>query len=102
MEYVLVDKEGASRDYLDAAHDVGAALREAGGNAGDFYVLAYTDAGEQLGEAIRGDEWLLIGPIQHGTNKVATKTKTKIVASAETLTLGAGAEVRSEPQEAHA
>jgi hypothetical protein len=87
MEYVLVDLDGASRDYFDTQGAVRAALKELG-EAAEFYVLVYNGAGEQLGEAIRGDEWLLIGSIRTGANK-QTRTETARRGQPTTTVLGA-------------
>ncbi len=61
MRYVIVDLDGASRDYFDTQDAVGNALREAesdaAGAAADLYVVAY--AGDQMAlDPVRGDEWL--------------------------------------------
>jgi len=54
MRYVIVDMEGASREYFSRREDVRAALRELEaeqpGIAGDLLVLTYDDEGHLIGE----------------------------------------------------
>jgi len=61
MRYVIVDLEGASRDYFETREAVREALGEAErdwpGAAAELYVVTY-DAGVELGEPERGDELL--------------------------------------------
>ena len=60
MRYVIVDMEGASRDYFDTRDDVLEALRgleeEHPGIAGELLVVTYDDEGRPVGEAESGEE----------------------------------------------
>lgn len=75
MRYVIVDLDGASRDYFQAPDAVRSALRDFesdGGAVEDLFVVAYDANGDRLGSPVRGDDWLRIGSIQTGTT---VKTK---------------------------
>ncbi len=96
MRFVLVDLDGASRDYFADRREVREALVEAEadfqGGAAELYVLTYDDAGNRLGDGIRGDEWLarrvLTG--SSGTTIIGRSPRTKAV-------FGASNEPQAEP-----
>lgn len=62
MRYVIVDLDGASRDYFRTRGAVRDALveieTEAPGTAAELYVMTYDDDDERQGEPERGDELL--------------------------------------------
>lgn len=62
MRYVIVDLEGASRDYFATPEAVAEALLEieadAPSSAAELYVVTYDDDGAQCGDPERGDELL--------------------------------------------
>lgn len=62
MRYVIVDLEGASRDYFETSESAREALFEAEldapGSAAELYVVTYDDTGTESGEPERGDELL--------------------------------------------
>jgi hypothetical protein len=96
MRYVIVDLDGASRDYFDTLDAVGSALREAEsdapGAAAELYVVAYSDGGDRMAETVRGDEWLAKGRITTGA---ISSTQLIALAKARKQSLVAGA--RTEP-----
>lgn len=71
MRFVIVDLEGASRDYFSQRPDVVEALQELEteqpGTAADFYVVSYDAGGLRIAAPERGDEVLALA-------KGATKT----------------------------
>lgn len=85
MRFVIVDLEGASRDYFSDRQDLVDALleleTECPGAAGEVFAMTYDEANERVGEPIRGDELL--------TRESAAKTyrvdKTKIAAWGRSL-----------------
>lgn len=62
MRYVIVDLDGASRDYFATMEGAREAIYEsevdARGSAAELYVVAYADGGERVGDPVRGDELL--------------------------------------------
>lgn len=62
MRYVIVDLEGASRDYFATRGAVREALREieaaAPGTTAELYVVTYDDDDVRRGDAERGDEMI--------------------------------------------
>lgn len=62
MRYVLVDLDGASRDYFSTRGAAHLALEEieaeAPGSASELYVVTYDDDGVRQGDPERGDELL--------------------------------------------
>ena len=62
MRFVIVDLEGASRDYFSDRGDLVDALLELevehAGTATELFVVTYDDEGERLAEPERGDEVL--------------------------------------------
>ena len=62
MPYTIVDLDGSTRDCFEARGELELALYEAElehpGSAQDLYVFLIDDAGEQVGDAERGDEVL--------------------------------------------
>lgn len=63
MRFVIVDLEGASRDYFSQLPDVVEALEELEaeqpGMAAELFISAYDAAGRLLAEPERGDELLV-------------------------------------------
>lgn len=64
MRYVIVDLDGASRDYFSSRGAVREALREAErdtpGIAAELYVIRYDGEGKRFGDPERGDELLRV------------------------------------------
>jgi hypothetical protein len=62
MRFVIVDLEGASRDYFSEWQDLVEALTEleaeAPGTTEEVFVMTYDEANERCGEPERGDEVL--------------------------------------------
>lgn len=67
MRYVLVDLDGASRDYFatrGAVHDALCEIElEGEGAAAELYVVTYDDDGSKQGQPERGDELLARGEV---------------------------------------
>ena len=62
MRYVIVDLEGASRDYFSERQDLVDAIAEVEadqpGAADELFIMTYDEAGERTGDPERGDELL--------------------------------------------
>lgn len=62
MRFVIVDLEGASRDYFSGRQDLVDALAELEaeqpGTAAEVFIVSYDEAGERVGEPERADELL--------------------------------------------
>ncbi len=60
MRFVIVDLDGASRDYFSERQDVVEALEELesehAGATGEVFVVTYDEQGSRVGEPERGDE----------------------------------------------
>jgi hypothetical protein len=83
MRYVIVDLEGASRDYFGRRSDVRDALleheQERPGAAQELFVAKYDDmSGERIGELERGDEVL-------ASTVLDSSAATSFVASASSI-----------------
>jgi hypothetical protein len=62
MRYVIVDLEGASRDYFGERQELIEALEELGGEepgtTAEVFIVTYDERGDRVGEPERGDEVL--------------------------------------------
>jgi hypothetical protein len=87
MRYVLVDLEGASRDYFSSRDAAREALleieEEAPGASTELYVVAYDDDG-RAGRPERGDELLSTPVLDWAAPRVASR----IVSGASSITTG--------------
>jgi hypothetical protein len=99
MRYVLVDLQGASREYFasrDAARNAILELEdEEQGIAAELYVVAYGDDGGRVGEPERGDE-LLSRPVLNWSDDPAADP-TSIVRLMATSTVVSGASSTTQP-----
>jgi hypothetical protein len=68
MRYVIVDMDGASRDYFSRRKDVRDALRELEGEhpgiVGDLLVVTYGNDGQQIGKSEAAVEVLAAVPLE--------------------------------------